>query len=66
MIRITGTLALAAGMLLTASLQAEDMAPIRYPETRRVDLVETRFGETVADPYRWLEDDVRNAPDVAD
>ncbi|MES2700675.1 MAG: prolyl oligopeptidase family serine peptidase [Pseudomonadota bacterium] len=38
-----------------------------YPETRR-DLaqVETLFGEVIADPYRWLEDDVRNNPDVAD
>nr|WP_231638895.1 prolyl oligopeptidase family serine peptidase [Aurantiacibacter marinus] len=37
-----------------------------YPETRRGDVVETIFGEKVADPYRWLEDDVRNNPDVAD
>lgn len=40
-------------------------APIVYPETKRVDLVETQFGEKVADPYRWLEDDVRNNTDVA-
>ncbi|WP_338244123.1 prolyl oligopeptidase family serine peptidase [Aurantiacibacter hainanensis] len=36
-----------------------------YPETRKGDLVETLFGEQVADPYRWLEDDVRNNPEVA-
>ena len=29
------------------------------PSTRRDPLVETRFGEQVADPYRWLEGDPR-------
>ena len=27
-----------------------------YPETKKLDLVETIFGETIEDPYRWLED----------
>ncbi len=36
---------------------------LAYPETKKVDVVDTYFGTTVADPYRWLEDD--NAPDVA-
>jgi len=35
-----------------------------YPVTRRDDLVETRFGIAVADPYRWLESDARSDPDV--
>ena len=35
-----------------------------YPETRRVDLVEERFGQQVADPYRWLENDVREDAEV--
>lgn len=30
------------------------------PSTRRDPLVDTRFGERVADPYRWLEGDPRN------
>ncbi|MFC0204151.1 prolyl oligopeptidase family serine peptidase [Novosphingobium soli] len=42
------------------------MPEITYPQTRRDDLVETHFGEEVADPYRWLEADVRHAPEVAD
>ncbi|MFT2092896.1 prolyl oligopeptidase family serine peptidase [Paraglaciecola sp. 2405UD69-4] len=30
---------------------------LSYPETRKGDVVDTYFGEQVADPYRWLEDD---------
>jgi prolyl oligopeptidase len=31
-------------------------APLKYPEARRADIVETMHGVQVADPYRWLED----------
>ncbi|WP_448661771.1 prolyl oligopeptidase family serine peptidase [Sphingomonas sp. CJ20] len=41
------------------------MTKFAYPETRRVDVVEEHFGEKVADPYRWLENDVRNDAEVA-
>jgi prolyl oligopeptidase len=41
-------------------------AALQYPETKKVDVVETQFGVKVADPYRWLEDDVRVNPAVAD
>ncbi|MGB3379003.1 MAG: prolyl oligopeptidase family serine peptidase [Allopontixanthobacter sediminis] len=37
-----------------------------YPETRSDGIVETIFGKEVADPYRWLENDVRNDPEVAE
>lgn len=37
---------------------------LRYPPARRVDLIEDHFGTAVADPYRWLENDVRNDPEV--
>ena len=49
-----------------AAEAAPDPQPVRlaYPETRRVDLVETQFGVAVADPYRWLENDVRTDPEV--
>jgi len=36
-----------------------------YPKAKTVNVVETQFGVPVADPYRWLENDVRNDPDVA-
>ncbi len=28
-----------------------------YPETKKIDHVDTYFGEKINDPYRWLEDD---------
>jgi prolyl oligopeptidase len=41
------------------------MPTIAYPETKRGDVVEKPFGQTVSDPYRWLENDVRNDKEVA-
>ena len=38
---------------------------IAYPETKRGDVVEKPFGQTIADPYRWLENDVRSDKEVA-
>jgi prolyl oligopeptidase len=35
-----------------------------YPQAKRVDVVENQFGVAVADPYRWLENDVRNDAEV--
>nr|WP_236643826.1 prolyl oligopeptidase family serine peptidase [Sphingorhabdus soli] len=40
-------------------------AALTYPATRRGDVVETQFGVAVADPYRWLENDVREDSEVA-
>lgn len=36
-----------------------------YPETRRTDVVEERFGHRIVDPYRWLEGDARRDREVA-
>src|SRR5215510_13454406 len=36
---------------------------LQYPNTKRIDHVDTYFGATVADPYRWLEDE--SSPDTA-
>ena len=51
--------------LCAATLMAEDMK-LTYPATRKVSVVETQFGEQVADPYRWLENDVRTDKAVAE
>jgi prolyl oligopeptidase len=52
--------------LIASPALAETVTVPDYPETRAEPLVETKFGEQVADPYRWLEEDVRNSAEVAD
>ncbi|HEY6916529.1 MAG TPA: prolyl oligopeptidase family serine peptidase [Allosphingosinicella sp.] len=49
---------------MPAATAAADAAAIAYPKTERGDVVETQFGVPVADPYRWLENDVREDPKV--
>jgi prolyl oligopeptidase len=47
-------------------LAQDDRAEVgsAYPATRRDDIVEDQFGVKVADPYRWLENDVRTDGEV--
>jgi len=47
------------------AVAAQDLK-LTYPQTARGNVVEEQFGEKVADPYRWLENDVRSDPAVAD
>ncbi len=66
--------ALTIVMLVAVCLAAEPtnrgthmhMTPMKYPETRRVDQTDEYHGVKVADPYRWLEADVRESAEVAD
>ncbi len=51
---------------LCAAAAAAEGAKLTYPQTRKTDLVETAFGQKIPDPYRWLENDVRSDPEVAD
>jgi prolyl oligopeptidase len=37
--------------------QHMDIKTLPYPNTKKVDTVNTYFGTEVPDPYRWLEDD---------
>ena len=39
---------------------------LTYPTTKKVEQIDDLHGTKVADPYRWLEDDVRESKDVAD
>ena len=63
--RVTRLGLLSLSIALSSFAQA---APdgVTYPETRRQTVVDTMFGEEIADPYRWLENDVRTDSEVAD
>ena len=48
----------AAGALVSCGSQTtKNTTSLEYPETKKVDTVDTYFGTEVKDPYRWLEDD---------
>jgi len=57
------TVSVVAALALQSTLLA---APFDYPKTKKVDQVDNYHGVQVADPYRWLENDVRTSPEVAE
>ena len=59
--------ALVGSTVATESAEPPTTFPkgIMYPKTKRQELVDEYHGVQVADPYRWLEDDVRESEDVA-
>ncbi|MFZ1280596.1 MAG: S9 family peptidase, partial [Ignavibacteriaceae bacterium] len=44
------------GVLLLLMISS-NYGQLKYPDTKKVDVVDDYFGTKVADPYRWLEDD---------
>ncbi|HDZ15524.1 MAG TPA: S9 family peptidase [Pricia sp.] len=47
------------GTLLFAceTTEKKETITVNYPQTKKVDSVDTYFGTDIKDPYRWLEDD---------
>ena len=69
---VTAPLALVALFMTPAAAQAAGdaasattPAALTYPDSERGTTIDPQFGVDVADPYRWLEDDVRVNPKVA-
>lgn len=42
----------------TSEVIDSDMSTLNYPDTKRGEVVDTYFDTEIADPYRWLEDDL--------
>ena len=42
---------------IVCTLVMNAQTKITYPETKKIDHVDTYFGENINDPYHWLEDD---------
>ena len=62
----TSAVALTLSAPLTAHEVSDSVPATQYPETRTGEVSETIFGQEIADPYRWLEDDVRTNEEVAE
>jgi prolyl oligopeptidase len=56
---------IALGGIILTSLGCSSQESIEYPQTKQIDHTDTYHGVVVADPYRWLEQDVRESPEVA-
>ena len=56
---------LVLGCFLVSGLVVGEDIELKYPDTRTVPQVDDFHGTEVADPYRWLEEDVRENEDVA-
>ena len=54
-----------SGLAIAALAVGVASAEIVYPDTRTVAVEDEFHGQVVADPYRWLEDDIRESEEVA-
>jgi prolyl oligopeptidase len=56
----------ACAVVLVSTTHAEEPKKLKYPDTKKGAVVDDFFGTKVADPFRWLEDDVRKSKAVAE
>ena len=54
-----------AGILFSMTTLLADDSKLTYPKTKRIDHTDDYNGVKVADPYHWLEEDVRKDKAVA-
>ncbi|MGB0742143.1 MAG: S9 family peptidase, partial [Planctomycetaceae bacterium] len=60
------TVILAGFVICSGTILSAQEGKLVYPKTRTVEQVDDFHGTAVADPYRWLENDVRTDKEVAD
>lgn len=58
---ITPTIILSVFIVGSCNKTADQQVAGKYPDTQKVDTVDTYFGAQVSDPYRWLENDTAKA-----
>ncbi len=51
-------------LLFLCCRNEKQLPRLTYPETKTTDAVDSYFGQEIADPYRWLEDD--RSPETED
>ena len=54
---ILSALLLISPIYVNAQHTSPNNTTMTYPKTNKIDISDTYFGNTVKDPYRWLEDD---------
>lgn len=62
--RLSSPLRIAFSAIASLAVHEHLLADLNYPKSERMNQVDTYFGTEVADPYRWLEEDVRESERV--
>jgi prolyl oligopeptidase len=57
MYRFIAILFVATSLVSCTNNETTPAQKMMYPQTRKTDSIDTYFGNKIADPYRWLEDD---------